>query len=92
MVMPQRHNNTFMGDPFRSLMTAEQNLVIKEDKLAELAASTGTYLAAQLKELSDIHPRHIQNVRGRGTFLAFDCANADVRNSLLSNLKAQGVN
>ena len=40
-------------------MTAEQNLVIKEDKLAELAASTGNFLAAQLKELSDIYPRHI---------------------------------
>ena len=81
-----------MGDPFRSLMTAEQNLVIKEDKLAELAASTGTFLAGQLKELSDIYPRHISNVRGKGTYLAFDCENADVRNSLLSNLKAQGVN
>ena len=44
MVTPYRHINTFLGDPVRAILTAEQNTVIKEDRLTELAAETGAYL------------------------------------------------
>ena len=38
------------------------------------------------------HPQFVSNVRGKGTYLAFDVETTDLRNSLISHLKAQGVN
>jgi len=38
------------------------------------------------------HPQFISDVRGKGTYLAFDCESADLRNKLVAALKAQGVN
>ena len=92
MVTPYRHMNTFLGDPVRAILTAEQNGVIKEDKLSELAVETGAYLVDKLEKLAQKHPQFIQNVRGKGTYLAFDCETVDLRNSLISKLKEQGVN
>ena len=87
MVTPFRHANTFMGDPVRAILTAAQNDVIKEDELTLLAASTGKYLETKLQELGEKHPQMIQNVRGKGTYLAFDCETAELRNQLIVQLK-----
>ena len=38
------------------------------------------------------HPEFISNVRGKGTYLAFDCDTVEIRNDLVSRLKALGVN
>ena len=46
-----RHMNTFMGDPIRTVLAAAQNKVIKDDKLADLAAETGAYLVNKLEPL-----------------------------------------
>ena len=59
MVTPYRHINTFLGDPVRAILTAEQNTVIKEDRLTELAAETGAYLVEQLHALAERHPEYI---------------------------------
>ena len=59
MVTPYRHGNTYMGDPVRQILTAEQNTVIKEDKLSELAADTGAYLREKLWALSKVYPEYI---------------------------------
>ncbi len=59
MVTPYRHGNSFMGDPVRQILTAEQNVVIKEDKLSELAAETGAYLSEKLSELAIKYPNYI---------------------------------
>ena len=92
MVTPYRHINTFLGDPVRAILTAEQNTVIKEDRLSELAAETGAYLVEKLQVLAERHPEYIQNIRGKGTFLAFDCETVEKRDGILSKLKGQGVN
>ena len=84
MVTPYRHMNTFLGDPVRAILTASQNAVIKEDKLAENCRETGAYLKGKLEELSAKHPHFIHNVRGLGTYLAFDCETPDLRNSLVN--------
>ena len=87
MVTPYRHANTFMGDPVRSILTAAQNEVIKEDRLTENCQETGKYLSEQLNALSAKHPSLISNVRGKGTYLAFDCDTVDLRNSLVATLR-----
>ena len=91
MTTPYRHMNTFMGDPIRIALTAAQNDIIKEDKLAELAVETGAYLQDKLAALAVKHPQFIKAVRGKGTFLAFDCDTVELRNEVLAKLKAQGV-
>ena len=91
MVTPYRHANTFMGDPIRTALTACQNDFIKEDNLAENAVKTGAYLEEKLTALSAKHPQFIADIRGKGTFLAYDCETVELRNQLLGKLKAQGV-
>ena len=59
MVTPYRHINTFLGDPVRAILTAEQNTVIKEDGLTELAIETGAYLEDKLHALAEKHPEYI---------------------------------
>ena len=92
MVTPYRHMNTFMGDPVRAILTASQNTVIKEDKLAENCRDTGAYLTGKLNTLAAKYPQFIDNVRGKGTYLAFDCESVELRNSLVAELRQQGVN
>ena len=49
---PFRHHGTFFGDPVRAILTASQNDVIAEDKLADLARETGAYLVDKLDALA----------------------------------------
>ena len=87
-----RHFNTFMGDPVRAQLTAAQNKIIEEDKLAEVAAQTGTHLQNRLFEISDKYPNLVGKVRGMGTFLSFSCETAPIRDALTLKLKSEGVN
>ena len=87
MVTPYRHMNTFLGDPVRAILTASQNSVIKEDKLAENCRDTGVYLTGKLNDMAAKHPKFISDVRGMGTYIAFDCESADLRNSLVGTLR-----
>ena len=80
--------NTFLGDPVRAILTAYQNDYIKEDNLSELAVETGSYLTGKLNDLALKHPQFIRNLRGKGTYLAFDVETVELRNELISKLKA----
>ena len=93
MTQANRHFNTFLGDPVRALLSATQNEVIKRDGLIEHCATVGDYLENQLITLQGNHPEWISNVRGRGTFLAFDVAKGPAaREKLVTTLKQHGVN
>ena len=91
MVTAFRHFNTWMGDPVRAHMTAEQNKVIREDNLCEQAAVAGDYLHNKMSELGQKHPKFIKSPRALGTIQAFDCENINLRNELVLQLKLQGV-
>lgn len=54
--LPYRHNSTYAGDPVRAILTAHQNDVIAQDKLAALAVETGEYLTQKLNGLAAKHP------------------------------------
>ena len=91
METPNRHFNTYFGDPLRAWLTVAQNGVIKEDNLIDGVQKSGTYLKNELAHLADKHPKFIKNPRGLGTFQAFDCVDAPVRDSLIKQLKTHGV-
>ena len=60
--------------------------------MAELAKDTGAYLTSGLERLAVKHPDYIDSIRGKGTYLAFDCDSAETRNALIAQMKAFGVN
>ena len=84
-----RHFNTFFGDPVRAILTQYLNKYVKEDNLLDLVNETGDFLRQGLQELSKKHPTLIQNVRGKGTFLAFDSDTAAQRDEFLWKLRAE---
>lgn len=91
MYTPFRHFNTFFGDPVRAILTAELNKVVKEDKLIDLVNEVGDHLKGKLEDLSKKYPKHIQNVRGTGTYLAFDSETVEDRTKMIGQLKKHGV-
>uniref|UniRef100_A0A2A4JXQ1 (S)-3-amino-2-methylpropionate transaminase n=1 Tax=Heliothis virescens TaxID=7102 RepID=A0A2A4JXQ1_HELVI len=83
--------NTWMGDPSKLIMLETVLNVIKTDKLLELVESTGQVLKCGLHELECEFPDMIHSVRGRGTFLSFNCSSAKLRDKIMVNLKNNGV-
>lgn len=84
MYTPFRHFNTFFGDPVRAILTAELNKVIKEDNIIDLVNEVGDHLKEGLDGLSKKYPMLIQNVRGKGTFLAFDSETVEDRTKMIA--------
>ncbi|KAL9655928.1 hypothetical protein ABK040_007549 [Willaertia magna] len=86
--VPYRIFNTWLGDPTRALQLSAILDVIERQKLLELVKETGTYLVDLLEELADIYPGEITNIRGKGTFIAFDVKN---QSEMITNLLQRGV-
>jgi 4-aminobutyrate aminotransferase/(S)-3-amino-2-methylpropionate transaminase len=86
-----------MGDPIRALQASKIIEVIQRDSLISQTASVGTHLYNSLSSLSSSTPTghsYIQNLRGKdsGTFLAFDCETAEMRDKFVSKMRENGVN
>lgn len=45
-----------------------------------------------LKDFGNRYPNLVKNVRGRGTFCAFDCVTMAKRDQLVEELKVEGIN
>ncbi|KAJ1919488.1 hypothetical protein H4219_001959 [Mycoemilia scoparia] len=89
---PMRNFNTWLGDPVRTIQAQALIKAIKEDNLLEQVQTVGKYLLGHLQPLGVRYHRIIQNVRGIGTLLAFDCPTTELRNELLTILRNEGVN
>ncbi|KAK4050167.1 4-aminobutyrate transaminase [Microbotryomycetes sp. JL201] len=95
--LPYRNYNTWMGDPVRAMQAREMIKVIRDNGLVERTAEVGDYLYQELSSLASSAPggsKGIQNLRGKdtGTFIAWDCESAEVRDSFLAKMKQKGVN
>jgi len=88
---PYRNFNTWMGDPIRALELETIVSQIKKDKLLENVQITGKYLIDGLHALAAKHKGKIRDIRGLGTFAAFNCADAAKRDKLVSELRLLGV-
>ena len=87
-----RHFNTFFGDPVRAQLTGIQNKIIKEDQLLESVEPVGAYLKNRLHEVEKKYPSLVNEVRGKGTFMAFTSETAEMRDALMLRMKYHGVN
>lgn len=83
--------NTWMGDPSKVIMLEEVIRVINRDHLLENVMETGEVLMKGLQELQQQFPQHINAVRGRGTFIAFNGSESAKRDKIIGKLKMLGV-
>eukprot|EP00003_Mantamonas_plastica_P004205 TRINITY_DN1331_c0_g1_i4.p1 TRINITY_DN1331_c0_g1~~TRINITY_DN1331_c0_g1_i4.p1 ORF type:complete len:418 (+),score=132.13 TRINITY_DN1331_c0_g1_i4:372-1625(+) len=86
-----RNFNTWLGEPVKVLNLQVVNKVIKEQNLLENTQITGQYLRDGLETISALYPQLVQNVRGQGTFIAYDSANAEIRDRLVYDMKQAGM-
>ncbi len=81
-----------MGDPVRAYQAGFIINEILENNLLSQVSQTGTFLFTHLHSLSRQYPKYISKVRGQGTYMAFDCESAQVRDQLVHALRQNGVN
>ncbi|XP_069946493.1 4-aminobutyrate aminotransferase, mitochondrial, partial [Cherax quadricarinatus] len=83
--------NTWMGDSSKIITLEEVIRVINRDKLLENVRETGEILFKGIQELEQQFPQHINSVRGRGTFIAFNGTDATKRDAIIGKLKLLGI-
>merc|ERR1711871_90737 len=83
--------NTWMGDPLRLLQSTAVVDAIENEGLESRVLSAGQALKDGLEELANSSGGAVNNVRGRGTFLAFDCPSMEARAKLLAGSRNAGV-
>lgn len=87
-----RNFNTWMGDPTRTLMLSAMLGYVKENNLLENTRITGEYLLRELNAFSKAYPDRVTNVRGAGTFIAFDTGTSpELRDKIVSKMRLAGV-
>jgi 4-aminobutyrate aminotransferase / (S)-3-amino-2-methylpropionate transaminase len=79
-----------MGEPAKMLVLDAILKTVKEENLIENTRKTGDVLLKGLKDINQRHSKLIQNVRGRGTFCAFDMPNASVRDKFIGQMRNTG--
>ncbi|XP_065832442.1 4-aminobutyrate aminotransferase, mitochondrial-like [Oscarella lobularis] len=89
-VLPGRIGNTWMGDPAKLVVACEIANVIRRDRLIDLVRLSGEEMLKGMAYLQSRHPL-ISNVRGMGTFCAFDLPSTELRDSMLTSLMNKGV-
>lgn len=88
---PYRVFNTWMGDPGKLLLLESILKVIKQESLLKNVEKTGAKLKAGLIQTQNDFPTLLNSTRGRGTFLAINCASSKLRDDIVGALKQKGV-
>lgn len=89
--LPYRVFNTWMGDPGKVLLLESILNVIKSEALLQNVVKTGAKLKQGLNQAQKDYPHLLNSVRGRGTFLAVNCASSKMRDDAIAALKQKGV-
>ncbi|CAF0885018.1 unnamed protein product [Adineta steineri] len=88
---PYRIFNTWMGEPAKMLVLDAILKTVKQENLIENTKKTGDVLLTGLKNLNQKYPQLFYNIRGLGTFCAFDMPNASVRDKFLVQMRNAGI-
>lgn len=83
--------NTWMGDPSKLILLEVVLDTIIKDNLLKQVNRVGNYLLKELNTLQNENSTIINSVRGRGTFIAFDCKTSESRDALIKRLLAKGI-
>lgn len=83
--------NTWLGEPSKLLMLDKVIKVTEEKNLLEVVKASGAVLQEGMQQVIDAHPEKVNNLRGKGTFLAYDCPNTATRDALVSWMRNNGI-
>ena len=66
--------------------------IIKEDNLVENAKKMGEYLVAELRKIQEqVGNDFMNNIRGRGLFVAFELPNTELRAKVMGKTMEDGL-
>lgn len=82
--------NTWMGDPSKVILLEAILEIIKKENLLDRVTRVGDYMLKNLKNIQNEHSNTISAVRGRGTFIAFNCASSQLRDAIVKKLLTKG--
>lgn len=63
---------------------------IKKENLLDRVTRVGDYILKHLMDMQKEHSNIISAVRGRGTFIAFNCASPEMRDNIIKKLATRG--
>jgi len=86
-----RNFNTWMGDPVKVLILESLVKQIKDFNLLKLVNETGQVLMDGLYKIQAEFPQVISNVRGQGTFIAYDLPTPALQDKLINILRDKGI-
>lgn len=86
-----RINSTWGGNLVDMVRAQRYLQIIQQDGLVENAAQQGEHFLTGLRTLQAKHPGRIDNVRGKGLFVAFTLPDRDLRDRLLKHLMDEGM-
>ncbi|XP_049866569.1 4-aminobutyrate aminotransferase, mitochondrial-like [Pectinophora gossypiella] len=88
---PYRIFNTWMGDPGKLILLEKIIETINKENLLDVVKKSGEILMNGLLKMEKDMSGLINSVRGRGTFIAYDCKDGETRDRLNRILKEKGV-
>nr|AEE61952.1 unknown [Dendroctonus ponderosae] len=88
---PYRIFNTWLGDPGKLYLLEAVLNVIKQQNLLDQVLRTGSKLKLGIATIEKEHPDLLNSTRGRGTFLAVNAADTELRDKIVAKLKLKGV-
>ncbi|VDN88549.1 unnamed protein product [Brugia pahangi] len=91
MKEPYRIYNTWLGDPTKVILLEKALKVIERDNLLEQMRKVGATMQSELRKIESVNNSMVQNVRGLGTFCAFDMPDGVVRDKFLEIAGNNGI-
>jgi len=86
-----RINSTWGGNLVDMVRCARYLEIIRDEDLVAHAGRVGSYFRDRLRELEEEFPTLVDNVRGRGMFLAFDLPDGTTRNQVRTRCWDDGL-
>jgi 4-aminobutyrate aminotransferase/(S)-3-amino-2-methylpropionate transaminase len=88
---PYRNFNTWMGDPVRVLMLESLVKQVNQFRLLDTVNASGKVLMAGLEQLQAENPNLISNLRGKGTFIAYDLPTPELQDKFIAVMRDRGI-
>ncbi|XP_070161849.1 4-aminobutyrate aminotransferase, mitochondrial-like isoform X2 [Polyergus mexicanus] len=83
--------NTWMGDPSKLILLEAIMEIIKKENLLDRVTRVGDYMLKHLIDIQKEYSSIISAMRGRGTFIAFNCTSPEMRDAIIKRLTAKGI-
>uniref|UniRef100_F1L311 (S)-3-amino-2-methylpropionate transaminase n=1 Tax=Ascaris suum TaxID=6253 RepID=F1L311_ASCSU len=88
---PYRIYNTWMGEPTKLILLEKAVEVIKRDNLLEQVRKVGKGLQSGLRQIESANNSKMRNVRGLGSYCAFDLCDTATRDKFLDTAVSNGL-